>query len=289
MANIYFDKWEFERAISCMNSDPEEAKLRFEEYLKKYPKDYLAYTYYATALIVSGDFDSAQKILDFIEEDYKENEIFSNSLNKVEFLQKDIICNRIKLLSYQEKFDELYKLYLQHYEILKDSDLKPTIFYCKKKLGLLDPDKRDTNAYLFRQIVNYKESDFLDHVKKHLDEYNRTVDEPNKSIFSSNFPLYEVLKEVKKYIPSEKRIYSGYIENIYVFKYDECGRDNRKLTNYFKVICFHNTNNIITMCPSNNCENLPYIDLNYMVRNTETPKVKKLSQIEKFKLRYNRN
>ena len=74
---------------------------------------------------------------------------------------------------------------------------------------------------------------------------------------------------------------------MYVFKYDNCGKHDNKIANYFKIICFHNTQDYITMFPCSNCENLPYVDLNYLVNSNDIPKVKTLSQIEKFNKRYN--
>lgn len=41
------------------------------------------------------------------------------------------------------------------------------------------------------------------------------------------------------------------------------------------------------MCPSERCENLPYTDLNYLIKQ-DNPKVKSISQIEKFNRRYRR-
>ena len=105
-------------------------------------------------------------------------------------------------------------------------------------------------------------------------------------MFVSGFEIDRVLEEIKKYIPSDKRIYSGFYQDTYVFKYDFSGKDNNKATDYFKVICFHNTSDIITICPSLYCENLPYVDLNYMEK--EKPKQKTLSQIDKFNQRYRR-
>lgn len=288
MANIYYDKWEFEKALDCMNTNPQEARLKFEKYLEKYPEDFSAYTYYSTTLCLLGEFDETEKTLDFIEENFKNFKIFSTDKAKSKLLLKSILYNKIKLLCYKGEYQEIHSLFHKHFDLLNTDDLKPTIFYTKKQLGLLDLNRREPNAYMYRQIVRYEESDFLEHIKKHLDKYNIDVEEPNKSIFSPNFPFEDVLKEVKKYIPSEKRIYPGYFENIYVFKYDECGRDNKKITNYFKVICFDKTADIITMCPSNDCENLPYIDLNYMVKDNEQPKVKRLSRIERFEIRLNK-
>ena len=83
------------------------------------------------------------------------------------------------------------------------------------------------------------------------------------------------------------RICLGLYDDMYVFKYDSCGKDNYKIVNYFKVICFEGTSQIITMYPASDCEKLPYIDLNYMKTKEDTPKIKVLTQREKFNTRYN--
>ena len=88
-------------------------------------------------------------------------------------------------------------------------------------------------------------------------------------------------------MPSDKRLFAGTYDDTYIFKYDNCGRDNNKSVDFFRVVCFHDTNEIITLCPASECECLPYVDLNYLIRDNEIPKVKRLSQTEKFKQRYN--
>ena len=42
------------------------------------------------------------------------------------------------------------------------------------------------------------------------------------------------------------------------------------------------------MYPADDCENLPYTDLNYLNEEITNPKVKRLSQIDKFNQRYKR-
>ena len=64
-------------------------------------------------------------------------------------------------------------------------DINHVNFYCRGKLGILSGEKRDANSYLFRQITEYQESDFLEHIKKHMTEY--TVN--NKYIFFIYFLL----------------------------------------------------------------------------------------------------
>lgn len=153
---------------------------------------------------------------------------------------------------------------------------------------MLDKNLREGNTYLYRQMVYYKNDDFLDHIKEHLADYNKDLDNPNSCIFSTDFPISEIIETVISYIPSNKRFFTGFYQDTYVFKYDCCGKVNNKTTNYFKVVCFNDTKDIITMFPSLNCNELPCIDLNYLIKNkiTENNKVKRLSQIDKFNQKY---
>lgn len=287
MNDRYYDTWEFRQALSYIESNPIEAKAKLEAYLKKYPKDYSMCSYYAGVLITLGKFKKADHVLTYLEVAQKRDFQFSSQRDKLKSLRKNIVFDRLRLLAYLEKYEEMYSYYLRYGKQLEDIDVNDSIFFCKNKLGKLDPNKRDMNSYLYRQIVSYEESDFLEHVKKHLPDYNCDVDEPNKNIFSVDFPINEAIEEVKKYIPSEKRLYMGFIVNSYTFKYDCCGRADNKLVDYFKVVCFHNTNHIITMCPVLDSQNYHYVDLNYM--NKKQNERKKESQIDKFNKRFRRN
>ena len=73
---------------------------------------------------------------------------------------------------------------------------------------------------------------------------------------------------------------------IYCFKYEACGRDNNKVVNHFKVVCFHNTSDMITICPVADAENLPQIDLSYMIK--YNPKIHKPSALDRFNRKYKR-
>jgi len=289
MENKHFDKWEFQKALDLMESDPIEANFRFEEYLKKYKKDYSMWSYYATNLITLGQFDKAEQICEWLKGVRYSDEGFAKQADKVEVLKKNIVYNTLRLLAYREKYDEFYIYYLKNKKRLKDMDFNTVDFYFKKKVGgAKDAKKENINSYLFRQIVEYDKEEFLKHVERHQADYNKDLDDPNSSIFAVDFPLQEVLQEIEKYIPSEKTLYTGFFEDSYVFKYEGCGRANNKIVDYFKVVCFHNTKNIITMCPASKSENLPFIDLTYLIKREETPKRKQLSQIEKFNKRFNR-
>jgi len=286
MKHKYFDEWEFKQIIPLIETNPYEAKIRFEDYLKKYPKDYTAYPFYISTLITIRELTTAKNILEYITNIIKKDHFFlNNNQTKNELFKQHILLVKLKLLIYTNKYQELSILCEQNKFLIKKLNFNTIIFYSRKKKGYLNNEIRDTNSYLFRQIVKYEESDFLDHIKKHLD----TCDNINKSIsiFSKDFPIDKIIQEVKKYIPSEKCLYINFIDDTYIFKYDYCGKDNNKITNYFKVICIHDTTDIITICPSNNCEYLPYIDLNYLTEEKTTTNIKKLSQTEKFNRRFN--
>lgn len=286
MQEIYYDRWEFLKAYDLIHINPIQSIQLFEEYIKKYPNDYSAQNYYIYLLIVLGNMDDAKKNLEILEHSIIFNSRFCNHFDKIEFVNKGIFLNKVRLYARDGEYKELYSYFLRNNHLFDENELQVIPFYCKSKLGLLRHDKV-YSSYLYGQIANYSYSDFLKHVERHTADYNMNLDETNSSIFVPTFPIEKVLEEVRRFIPSEKGLGYGFFEDTYVFKYNECGRTRNRLTDYFKVICFHDSGNLITMCPSEDCEEFPFTDLNYLT-NEDKPKVKTLSQIEKFNRRYRR-
>ena len=276
------------KADRDININPQKSKINFEEYLKKYPKDYGTYPYYASCCITLGKFNEAYKILNYLEKEYKNDTKFLKLKDRVKHVEYGILYNKLRLLSFTHKYKEMYDLCLKNYDKIESLDLVSILFYCQTKNNVLNKKREDLNNYSFKQMIEYSEQDFKEHIKKHLADYNSILDNPNKLIFSPYFPLENVLKEIKKYIPSNKATYPGFYEKRYIFKYDECGRESNKIVDYFVVVAFEETNNLLTMYPLSKCENLPFIDLNYMRKKEDEPKVKIPSQIEKFNRRFNK-
>ena len=271
----YFNTHEFTKALKIINSDPEGARKAFEKYIEKYPKDYWAQSVYASILITLKEFDLAEEVLNHVE-----NKVFKDGHLANDFLRKhnderSIFFSRIRLLSYKERYKELYDYLTTNPKFVETFNLKELLLYCKKKIGILK-EERMPNYYLARQVIRYEEQDMLHHVRY----------QPNSNIFSVDFPLNTIINEVRKYIPSEKSLCPGVLADWYYFKFDECGKEDLKTTNYFKVVCFHNTSDIIIICPVKEGEKLPYVDLNYLKENKEQPKVKQKSQTQKFLDRY---
>ena len=284
----YFNKVLCSKLVRLVPVDLLGAKTGFEQYLELYPKDYYAKVVYASVLITLHQFDLAEQIIEEVESGFsKDCHLIRNTQRQVENA-KDVVFCKVRLLSYAGKIEELYKFVFFHKQKLVDLNMYEfLLFYCRNKLGISDVKREDENSYLFRQIIEYREEDMVDHIKDHLAYYNPTMEKPDPNVFVPDFPISSVIEEVKKIIPNEKKLCCGIIDDIYVFKYDFCGRDNNRITNYFKVVCFHDTCNIITIFPIYGVEKLPYIDLNYLVCHEDVPaKTKVLSQRDKFNRRY---
>ena len=272
--------------MSLYNNDPREALRQFEIYLSKYPEDYSAYTYYMSLLIRLGHFEDAENFVIWLENRLYSDQNYLSYPERVKILEKHILFTKFKLYAYQERFEDMYELCLNHSDRINELEITSIIFYMKKKLGILNAERSELSSYLLRQLLEYDEQDMLEHIKKHISCYTSEVDSQEKTVFYDSFPIQRVLAEIKKYFTPENRTYPGFIENAYYFRFDNCGKANNHLADYFKVICINNTDNIITIYPCLTSDNLPYTDLNYLRMEDDKPKVKTISQIDKFYKRY---
>ena len=288
MQSKYFNELEFKNAYSMIDIDPYEAKSRLEEYINKYPNDYIARTYYSYILIVIGKFDEAEKVINQTKKiSYLDSHYFSLT-EKFGWIKYGIVLNEMRLLARKGKYAELKKLFSENNYIVINGDFRYIPFYCNKKLGLANA-LLDGDNYLTKQVKSYDEERFFDHIKKHMINEDENDEYYNNSVFLEDFDVRKVVSEIKKLIPNEKKLCTGFFEDSYYFKYDNCGRCDNKLQDFFKLIAFHDTCDFITMYPCSSSSNMPHIDLNYLAEqsiNKNQKKIKKLSAIEKFNLRY---
>ena len=290
MQNKYFNEKSFQYALDCVEKNPFEAKRRYEDYLDKYPKDYYARAYYIHLLERICLFELAKKEYNYVEKESSHDLSFNQSDKRAVGFKCIMALAKARLLAHDEKYQELLDFYHNNPDLFDQrGDVSYLSYYCRFHLGQINKDMYNSSSYRYLQVVNYDENRFLDHIKKHQADYNTDLDEPNTSIFTPNFPIEDVVNEIKKYIPGNDKLFPALFDDTYYFKYDNCGRINNKMTNYFVVICFHNKCKFLTMCPANNCEHFPIIDLNYLKEKEDNVKVKRLSQIEKFNKRFNRN
>ena len=288
--NKYFDYDFINNMIKYYESDPFFVINSVKDYLKIYPNDFNAIELLAAELILIGRFDEAKKITDTIFEKIN-NETYSFRNDK-----------KISKIIAQSKIDELKILFAtehNYYKILKyiqdnkedleyenKYDVSFLIFYLNNRLNpnLINKDKY--NTYLSKQIVEYNEEDFKNHVKKHLVGVE-SEEEKSKVLFNEDFDFDKIYTEIKKFKNENLCIYRGFFDKAKYYKYDNCGLVNGKLTDYFRVIEFIDTGDFITMYPCIPGENLPNIDLNYIKEDKNT-NVRRLSRVEKFNEKYNK-
>lgn len=287
MERNYYNKVAFSKALKLMQSDPFQAEIEFREYTRKYPEDYYAMSIYVSLLITVKKIDLAEQLLDELESNVANDRHFAKEVAKQYETSRSIFYSKIKLLSWKGQFRELYDYFLFHPTILETFNIDGTILYCKKKLGIPYTMKDINDSYIIRQIINYNETEMKNHIKKHLADNN--VDEQQSAcVFSADFPMEKIIEEIKKYLPSEKRLCCGLYDEHYIFEFESCGKVDRKTTNYFEVVCFANTSDIITIYPTMRGKKIPHVDLNYMKDSdlNDKPKVKVMSQRDKFYKRY---
>lgn len=286
----YFDECRAKKIGRLCKVNPYLARQKYEEYLVDYPCDYNSWCLYIGVLISLHEFELAEEKLNYIEEIALNNTKYLSDPKKRYTKLKDFFFCRLRLLNYTGRYDELFKIirldenrcYMYELNFFKLLDI-----YCRKKLGKPIDCNRVGDSYLMQQIIDYNFDLMVDHVNKHSSEYNSMLDVPNQGVFSPDFPLQRVLSEFKDCADYDKRICSGLIDDSYFFKYDNCGRVDGKSTDYFKVVCFSDSYDIITMFPERYGECYPYIDLNFLQEKMPS-KVMCISQREKFNRRYNR-
>lgn len=284
----YYNDSEYKKAMATIKNNPYKGVKELKNYLDKYHLDYTSYPYYITTLITIGEFEEAKKSIEYIESILNSG-VYKDDKRRNNILISSILFSKFKLLCCEKRYNEAYNFYFSNKKIIDSFEVGNIVFFLKVELGLVEynPESRASLPYFHRQSIDYQESDFLHHAKKHCKD-TLHGNEDDETEFASGFPIEEVVSEIKKYIPSDKRLYYGFADNAYIFKYDSCGtcctRD-RKVVNYIKVVTFNDDSNIITMYPFVEGNSLPHIDLNYM-RAKSSPKVKRLSQIDKFNKKF---
>ena len=285
MSKNYYNVKQFLDAINLINTKLDIAIIKLEKYIEDYPLDYSGYSAYASALIKKGRFHEAEKMINYVDKCFDEGIIKHSVVEK----QNNLILNKLKLYLYTERYQEFNRLYKEKYRMLQEYNIELTIpfYYNSKQLGSLNLEKKEDNGYIVNQIIEYSEKDFQEHIKKHLSDYWDKVTETSSNIFEPDFPLKKILDYVKNNVPNDNKIHNGFFDNVYIYKFDENGRVDHKLVNYFKIVTFHNTNNLITMFPIDFGEYMTYTDLNFLKEKKEEPKIKRISQIDKFNKKYN--
>ncbi len=262
----YYDSWESNRLIELKDEYPYQALQQMENYISRYPKDYYLRARYIGVLIDIGNLDQAESVLNELEKETNNDidYLFANGLKKRTIFFHSFYYSKMRLLMFKyndpEKAYDIFKTKWAKVEFDSDELKSFQIFY-EININKKEYPKDYYNGCLLNQIIDYDEEMFYDHVKEHMyqDPNNK-----NHSVFVEDIPLKKIISEVKGIIPCDKRNYYGLIEDRYVFKYDDCGREGNSIVNYFMIAALHETQKFITMYPFRNQQGYPSIDLNYL-------------------------
>ena len=270
-----YNKLEIDRINDLVKTNPLLAKSEIEKYLAKYPNYDWGYVMQANILIVLGEVQKANEVLNALEEKVKSNKRLSKELREL-YISK-ITYLRLRILAYNRNYDILYNFFSKNTEFITKEKLATEWLYTRIVTGNLNGEKLP--GYLANQIANYNEVYFKNHIQKHFG-----VKTQDNSVFSENFPLEKVLEHLPNYL-EQPGLFYDYFTDKYIFKLDGCGFASGIDTDLFEVITIHGTNQIINMYPTLEGTYTNSIDLNPILNKGYS---RKISQIDKFNQRYNR-
>lgn len=273
----YYNETMFKHIVKLVKENKfEKAEAEYQAYLVEYPNDCCSYIYYAELLIKIGRFEQAQEILDKV--------LVNPNLRQITL--EDTYLLKVKMLSSLQNYEEAYKVLVDNWDVFDSRNwtIKGIDLFLRGKLGLLTEEDMHHNSYLLSQIVDYSEELCLEHITKH----QSYAGNDNPCIFNEDIPVTDLYYKLRKMLPLEDKIYHSITDNLYIFKYDNCGRVDGKLVDYMKVITLQGSNDIITMLPCKNNERIVHKDLTPVIVD-KSSKVKRISQIDKFNQRYLKN
>ena len=262
-----FNNIEFMRILKLINEAKYKYALEeFQKYLEKYPKDMEARLYYARICHMMGEFSNFKKVIDSIHSITD----FSNDTDKEKYFYL-IIRKYLYEGRYQECYDYI-KNNIDFFYNIGERDLEIMTFLMQK-LNITASKTRDLPTYFLKQIVDYNKERLFIHIKPFS--------------FNEDLNIREIYKRITEEIPNMTPYNEGFLTKSYIFKYDKCGYNRGIMVDYFKVYTLIDSNNITTMFPNNNSSRLNYVDINDLRYKEDKSKVKTISQVDRFKKRYN--
>ena len=262
------NSWRKTRAIKHIEFvskvNPYAAKKFNEDYVMSYPNDYIEVTYYISSLINVGELDAAEKelkyLVDIFNTKLKElgfNEDFNREdlPNSLKYLYDNIAISTLKLYCHQNRLKEAFDYYKKHQEFFKGKYAAYILFYLKCKNNICNID--DVESYLYKQISDYSEELFKEKMLEEQKNQGNGVDASKASYFFKNFPLEKVYEEIKEYLPLLDGLYLDNIWTTYIFCCKNCGISKGRMVNYFKVVVFNGTFDVVEMKPVQGFYGLP--------------------------------
>ena len=226
--------------------------------------------------------------IELLKGNFKKAEEYYSSLNVQlddinvyyeEFYRLALIKFRLKKYDEVEEILDIFELNMQKYEI---TNIKYELDRIRLYINLLKNNSVDSYkmTYSEKQILSYNEKEAIKHI------INHHVDKVKASRFNDNINIEELIKDVKNKLTKDNVTYDSLFDK-YVLKYRDIGygMDNESI-HQLMVLTLPNTKDIITMYPCVGTESIFTLE---ELEEKPKPKVKRLSQIEKFNMKYGNN
>lgn len=303
--NVYFKAAINIAKISILKGNFDEAINYCEEIKKQCPSEFffkIIDETLAKAYAKKNDYKKAEQQYKKIETDEKHKNI---NLGKLELIKGNfekaeeyLSIIDIKNIDVNINYDYLYRLALVKIRLKKYDEAKEILklFDTNKKsievVGLMkeinrmniylktqlnEPIKYEQLSYSGKQINSYNEEDALNHIiENHV--YNE-----EKSLFNEDIDVKELFKNVKELLTKDKVVYE-FLFDKYIINYRNIGyNQNKEIVHQLLILTVPDTKDIITMYPLDGTESIFTLE---ELEEKDKPKVKRLSQIEKFNMKY---
>lgn len=302
----YFDNDRLEEIMRAENTNIYGAIRNIEIYCSQYQKDRMALQYYARMLIKVGRFEDAEKALIKLEKLIKEAGEKSMDQKQRTNLAKDeysLRGTKLKLLAWQGEYEAALAYYQKHKaSIIQSNETTHLLmFCCRYQLGIIPQDidpESISEGYVYKQFLNYQEDVFLEYIKNRCtsSSENEADSSEKNSSFAQDFPLGDIYKAAKDIIKDNKfkstqeakRINLNFPLVSYTFSYPMCGITDGKVVDYFTVVVFSGTENIVKMYPSEGSEERPHFDFSTMNLTSKDPQYTKKLEVNGAIARFNR-
>ena len=229
---------------------------------------------------------------------YKKLEMFNEAIADLKYIlsvdnKNNHALSELYFVLYQTKeYEEAMNLLPVVYSLrsIRPESLYTTELVMRKALNLpIDMKKGFHGDYVTDQLVSYDKNRAIEHVKAHL--YSNLNINSDISYFSQNIDIEALFEIVSKSLKTAKRVNTEEVLERYYFTISNIGIYNKESCNYIKVVVEPNTNNIITMYPIvavdyNYLSMLDCDDYKIIFKVCEKEKVKTLSRIDKFNMKY---
>lgn len=257
-----------------------QARLMVEDLIKTYPNDYhLLYTQ-LKILAFEGKLEQAYDIAKTIPVEEEKNYYY--------YLAVLAILNH-DFNGMEYYYNKYFKSDKYHREISENVHTEAIRIYLQK---IFEPNKEETPEYLGKMRYSYNLKQVMDYnledAYRHITNSHVNSSKSTKTIFNPSIDIKKLMDDVKELIENNQGTSRlDNLQEIYYIYYPECGKfvDSASYNlNHLIASTIYNTSDILTIYPvRENSFNEP---LTFPPKNEDVKALKRVSQIDKFNMRY---